>query len=115
MLLLASLFFVQASAWSQPAPATKHAGPRWVSEKGYWIIENNLHIPKKYVVYFYTNEGQLVHKQHIEGVTLKVHKRKVKMRLKRSLETAVLTYQKSQESENGRESLVGSQEPDSSQ
>jgi hypothetical protein len=103
LLLVTGLLITQQFVFGQSAPASGSNAPKWTSDKGYWIVENNVHVPKKYVVYFYTNEGLLIHKQAIQGITLKLHKRKVKMQLKRTLETSVLAWRKSQES------VVGSQ------
>ncbi|WP_410971329.1 hypothetical protein, partial [Salmonella sp. SAL04269] len=33
--------------------------PKWVSEKGYWIIESNIKTPETSIVYFYTNDNTL--------------------------------------------------------
>lgn len=75
------------------APAT----PRWVSEKGYWIIESNIHVPKQYTVRFYNNEQVMIYKEEVKGVNLNVEKRKVKMHLKRVLETAVTAWTRQQQ------------------
>lgn len=34
--------------------------PEWVSEKGWWMVESNIHSPKQHTVYFYNNVGVLV-------------------------------------------------------
>jgi len=67
--------------------------PKWVSEKGYWIIESNIKTPETSIVYFYTNDNTLVYKEKIEGVVLNVKKQKVKMRLKKLLEQMIYTYE----------------------
>ena len=37
--------------------------PEWVSDKGWWVVESNIHTPKKHIVYFYNNDGVLVYKE----------------------------------------------------
>jgi hypothetical protein len=93
---------IQAPAFAQDKPTIS---PEWVSEKGWWMVESNIHTPKQHIVYFYNNDGLLVYKEKIEGMRLKPEKRGTKMRLKKALETAVLTWeQQHQVKEN--ESLV---------
>lgn len=76
--------------------------PGWVSEKGYWVIESNIHSPLEHVVRFYDNENTLVYKEALSGVKINPEKRKVKMKLKKILESAILAYQA-----NGDESVSG--------
>lgn len=64
--------------------------PGWVSEKGYWVVESNIHSPLDHVVSFYTNDNQLIYKETLTGVKLNPEKRKVKMKLKKILESAIL-------------------------
>jgi hypothetical protein len=92
--LFASLLIFPQLACAQEEPGTKPSTPNWVSDKGFWMIESNIHIPKRCIVYFYANDGQLVYKEVVEGVALKPEKRKVKLHLKRVLETAVANWEK---------------------
>src|SRR5688572_15657471 len=70
----------------------KVKAPRWVSEKGFWQIESNIHTPKNNIVYFYTNDNVLIYKENVNGVILDLQKKRVKMRLKRALETAIQAW-----------------------
>lgn len=72
----------------------KDKAPRWVSEKGFWQIETNIHTPNKNIVYFYNNDHTLIYKENLDGVILNLEKKRVKMRLKRALETAVFAWNK---------------------
>ena len=86
----AVLIFISFTAFGQdnnPA-ATQHI-PAWVSEKGYWVVEANIHVPKQYTVRFYTNENKLVGTKEIKGIALNMKKRKIKMRLKSMLESSL--------------------------
>lgn len=73
-------------------PPQKIVTPNWVSEKGYWVIENNVHTPKSSTVYFYTMDNVLVYKEKIEGLKINVKKTKVCMKLKAALEGAVTVW-----------------------
>lgn len=67
--------------------------PQWVSNKGYWVIEGNVHTPKSNVVYFYTMDNVLVYKEKIEGMKIKTNKAKVCLKLKAALEQAVTVWE----------------------
>ena len=56
--------------------------PRWVSEKGYWVVESNINSPLNHIVRFYNNDNELLYKETLAGVKLNPDKRKVKMKLK---------------------------------
>ena len=66
--------------------------PAWVSEKGYWVVESNFHTPHSHTVFFYNNENQLMYKETLDGIKLNPEKRKIKMKLKKALETAALAW-----------------------
>ena len=68
--------------------------PEWVSEKGWWVVESNIHAPKQHIVYFYNNDGVLVYKEKIEGLRINPSKKITKMQLKQVLETTVLAWEK---------------------
>jgi len=81
-----------------PAQEPKHAGPKWVSEKGYWVVEGNVKTPLDHTIRFYDNNDELVYTEKLEGVKLNVGKRKVKMKLKQVLESAILAKAGKEES-----------------
>ncbi|MBS1567728.1 MAG: hypothetical protein JST39_25315 [Bacteroidetes bacterium] len=62
---------------------------KWVSPKGYWMVETNIHEPRHSCIYFYNNDNTLVHKEVIDGIKMNVDNRRTKMKLKTALETAV--------------------------
>ena len=64
--------------------------PRWVSDKGYWVVESNINSPLNHIVRFYNNDNELLYKETLAGVKLNPDKRKVKMKLKKVLESSVL-------------------------
>lgn len=79
--------------------------PAWVSDKGWWVVESNIHTPRQCIVYFYNNDGILVYKENIEGLRLNPAKRMIKKELKQVLETSVLAWEK-QHQPKENESLV---------
>jgi hypothetical protein len=78
--------------------------PGWVSEKGYWVIESNIKSPLDHVVKFYDNENNLVYKESLTGIKMNPEKRKVKMKLKKILESAVLAQ------ENRKDGIISIEE-----
>ena len=71
--------------------------PKWVSEQGYWVIEGNVNAPLNHVIRFYNNDDVQVYKESLTGVKLNINKRKVKMKLKKVLESAILAWENKQE------------------
>jgi hypothetical protein len=79
--------------------------PAWVSEKGWWVVESNIHTPRQHIVYFYNNDGVLVYKEKIEGVRINPTKRNTRMLLKQVLESSVLAWE-NQHRQKENEALV---------
>lgn len=95
LLVLACLLIGSTAAFAQEEEATSApVTPRWVSEKGYWVVESNVHVPKQYTVRFYNNDQVMVYQEQVQGVVLKLEKRRVKMNLKKVLEAAVVAWEK---------------------
>jgi hypothetical protein len=63
--------------------------PRWISDKGYWVAESNVHTPTQCTIRFYNNDHVMVYSEKVEGIKLKLQKRKVKMNLKKVLESSI--------------------------
>jgi len=76
------------------AQSNQTPGPSWVSDKGWWVVESNIHVRKQCIVYFYNNDGILVYKEKVEGLRLNPNKRAIKNELKQVLETSVLAWEK---------------------
>ncbi|MGC4103178.1 hypothetical protein [Ferruginibacter sp.] len=66
----------------QPRPA------KWLSDKGYWVIESNVKTPKSSVVHFYNPANQLLSSVKVEGKKLNPARRKTLKNLKKALEEA---------------------------
>jgi len=73
--------------------------PRWVSEKGYWVVETNTHYPLDHIVSFYNNNNVLLYKETLKGVKLNPDKRKVKMKLKKVLDSVVMARDKKKDAD----------------
>jgi len=69
----------------------QHA-PKWAPEKGYWVIETKDQEPKSSIIYFYNDNNELVYKENVEGVAIKINKRRVKMNLKKVLDQSLVAY-----------------------
>jgi len=68
--------------------------PRWVSDKGYWVVESNINFPMNHIIRFYNADNVLVYKETLSGVKLNPERTKIKMKLKKVLESSVVTWQK---------------------
>jgi hypothetical protein len=88
MVLLISGLLFQASSFAQ-----RKGSPEGVSEKGWWVIENNVHKPKNNIVYFYNNDGILVYKEKIEGIRINPSRKTTRLQLKQVLESAVVAWE----------------------
>ena len=71
----------------------------WASDKGYWVVEGNIHTPLDHIIRFYNNANDLVYTETLSGVKLDIRKRRVKMKLKKALETALLLCEQRKEPE----------------
>ena len=67
--------------------------PRWLSEKGYWVVESNIKTPENSIVYFYTNDHKLVYTEKVNGVVLNTSKRKTRIKLKKVLDKVVNAWE----------------------
>jgi len=63
--------------------------PSWVSDRGYWVVENNV---DSSVVYFYNNDNQLLYKERIKR-SLNTDRKKTKLRLTKELEQVVTAWE----------------------
>ena len=89
LILLSAGLFAQATVRKEKS---KPGIPAWVSDMGYWVVESNIHFPKTHEVSFYTHDNLLMYKERLEGVKLNPEKRSVKMKLKKTLESSVLSW-----------------------
>jgi len=96
---------VQAAAIAQD---NQPPSPDWVSTKGWWVVESNVHTPKQHIVYFYNNDGVLVYKEKIDGLRINPARRTTRMQLKQVLESAVLAWENKQQFKDNQTLVVNS-------
>jgi hypothetical protein len=100
-IIIAALILISMGPYGQLA-AFRNGGkpkfPRWVSDKGYWVVESNINSPKDHIIRFYNTENILVYKETLAGIKLNAQKKKVKMKLKRILESSVKAWEKKKQS-----------------
>ena len=89
VLCACSLFFAAAQEHE-----TAETTPRYVSKKGFWVVQSNTNVPTSSTIYFYTMNNRLLYKEEIEGVRLNLNRNKVKMRLKRALEKTIDAHER---------------------
>ena len=92
--LLLGLLMASVSVNAQeeePAPVASVI-PKYVSDKGYWVVEGNIHNKQENTIHFYNNDDLKVYQQTISG-RLKLNRRKTLMHIKRMLDTAVLAWE----------------------
>jgi hypothetical protein len=88
--LLLFSFITMAAFAQEEQPSTV---AKWASWKGYCVVEGNINEPLQHTIRFYTNTDVLLYTETLSGVKLKLDKPKVKMKLKKVLENAVLAWE----------------------
>jgi len=81
--------------------------PKYISKNGFWVIETNLNQPKSNIVYFYNNNNELLYKERVEGMVIRIHKRRVKMNLKKVLDQSLLAYEQQKKSRENEMLVAG--------
>ena len=81
------LSLVSCYTLAQEAPQNKV--PRWVSDKGYWVVETNVHSQFDHIIRFYNNDNEMIHQETLTGKRLNTKRVRVKIQLKKALEAAV--------------------------
>lgn len=82
-----------AVALSSFAYAQQNHTTKWLSRKGYWMVESNVKTPKSSIIYFFNNDNVMVYKERVDGIRLKISKTKTRMRLKDILEQSVTAWE----------------------
>jgi hypothetical protein len=72
---------------------TQQKKPAWVPEKGYWVVESNIHTPKNNILYFYNLDNVLVYKEEIKGMKIRLTKKSVRLNLKKVLDQSVAAWE----------------------
>jgi hypothetical protein len=91
MIFASGFSLIAVMGWTQDeTPST----PKWVSDKGYWVVESNINQPQQYTIRFYNNQHELIGRKDLSGIKLNVRKRKTKMMLRESLESSLEAWAK---------------------
>jgi hypothetical protein len=92
--VLAASFVCACGVASAQVETVNRRTPRFVSEKGYWVIKSNINQPREAVVYFYTLQHELVYEEEVKNAKLNINRSRVKMRLKKALEQAIAIHER---------------------
>jgi hypothetical protein len=91
------LILFLAASFSSFAQDEEQAGtriPRWISEKGYWVVESNINTPYQSTIHFYNNDNVLVYREKVDGVKVNLNRNRTKMKLKKILEESIIAWNK---------------------
>lgn len=103
-IIIAALSLVSTGAFGQASKTSgKPKVPRWVSDKGYWVVESNINSPRDHIIWFYNTDHVLVYKETLSGVKLNADKSKTKMKLKKILESSVMAWENGKQGEQETE------------
>ncbi len=64
------------------------------SEKGFWVLESNIHQKKNTIVHFYNDHATPIYNETITGKTLNVNRKKTLRFLNAGLEKAIIAWNK---------------------
>ena len=77
-----------AATAQRPSPATK-----WISDRGYWVVEGNRHQPRQHTIRFYNNDNVLVYQETLADTRLRINRKKTRIALKKALDAAVVAWE----------------------
>ena len=87
-------FFVLACLYTLQVKAQSSKVPAWMCEKGFWVIQSNVHTPKIAIIYFYTNQRELVYKEEVKGKRINSERIRTRKHLEAVLNGAIIAWQK---------------------
>src|SRR5688572_29030562 len=87
-----SMAALSVNAQEEPTQPVSTVIPKYVSDKGYWVVEGNINNKLEHTIHYYTTDHFRVYQQTITG-KLKSNKRKTLMHMKRMLDTAVVAWE----------------------
>lgn len=77
-----------AATAQRPSP-----GAKWISERGYWVVEGNRHQPRQNTIRFYNNDDVLVYQETLVDTRLHINRKKTRIALKQALDAAVVAWE----------------------
>jgi hypothetical protein len=90
ILLVCLTFLINSTLKAQ----AKSESPKWMCDKGYWVIQSNLKTPKNCIIYFYTIQHELVYKEVVSGKKINIEKTSTRKHLEGVLNQAITAWQK---------------------
>ena len=63
-----------------------------IPEKGYWVIESNIHNKNNAIVRFYDDNSVLIYQENVHDYRMNINRRKTLRALKSGLETAMIAW-----------------------
>lgn len=88
--LLAAAF--SANAQEEESTPIASVIPKYVSDKGYWVVEGNIHNKQEHTIHFYNNNDLKIYQETIPG-KLNLNRHKTLMHMKRMLDAAVIAWE----------------------
>lgn len=99
-ILLIAITFVKLPVKAQQT--NRRPSPKSRLEKGYWVIEGNIHSPKTNTFYCYNNDDSLIYTEKIVGIKFNTKRRATLKKLNKMLNNSLLTADKiNKATENG--------------
>ena len=83
--LIITLLLLTASGVQAQKPMPK---------EGYWVVESNVHTPKKATVYFYNNQHQLLYKEAVTHMVVDITKAKTRRHLNAVLDQSLAAWKR---------------------
>ena len=96
LMLMLVFSTVSFAALSQETTKAAKTPPRWLSDKGYWVIVGNVKTPKTNEINFYNNTNILIYTEKLTGVRLNPKNYRTCMRLKAVLDKSIIAYENRQ-------------------
>lgn len=87
-----TLFIITLNLSAQGTASSK--SPKWLSGKGFWMIESNVKTPKNATIFFYNNDKQLVYKELVVNKYIKTNRVRVRKKLEAVLVQSVRNWEK---------------------
>ncbi len=70
---------------------------KYVPEKGFWVLESNIHQKKNTIVRFYDDRSNLIYEETAMDVRMNIKRKKTLMFLKTGLEKALIAWNQNNE------------------
>jgi len=87
------LYFLLTFCIQLTVNAQSSKTPKWMCQKGFWVIQGNVHSPKVSTIYFYNNDQELVYKEQVYK-RINANKLKTRKHLEFVLNQSVTAWQK---------------------